>query len=73
MCCCLFTWKLFSLTVLYSSVWCNPGFIAVAAVMRKPCDDSEKVRQLRANKTLDYINPYGGLLAWIPTKDKTSS
>ena len=22
--------------------------------------DGEKVRQLRGNKTLDYINPYGG-------------
>jgi len=42
--------------------------------MRKPSDDDdEKVKQLRVNKTLDYINPYGELLAWIPTKDKTSS
>jgi hypothetical protein len=42
--------------------------------MRKACDDDEeRARQLRVNKILDYINPYGGLLAWIPTKDKTSS
>jgi hypothetical protein len=27
------------LTVLCSSVWYNPGFTAVAAVMRKPYDD----------------------------------